>query len=204
MEQINHSAKKIVDIIGVIDGIAFQTNILALNASVEAARAGDQGRGFAVVAAEVRNLAHHSADAAKEIKQLISSSVERIDLGVKLVGEAGSTMGEVVGSVDRVGAIIKEITTASQNQTQRIEQIYDAIEQVDSATQQNAALVEQAAAATRMLQEQAAGLAHIVNVFQFAGAMEHAALAVVRDTSPNKVRTARPELPNTGRHAARV
>jgi methyl-accepting chemotaxis protein len=148
MENITNSSKRIVDIISVIDGIAFQTNILALNAAVEAARAGEQGRGFAVVAVEVRTLAQRSAAAAKEIKTLISDSVEKVDTGAKLVDQAGATMQEIVDSVKRVTDIMGEITAASQEQTSGIEQINQAISQMDEVTQQNAALVEQAAAAS--------------------------------------------------------
>ncbi len=166
MGAINDSSKKIVDIIGVIDGIAFQTNILALNAAVEAARAGEQGRGFAVVATEVRSLAQRSAAAAKEIKGLISDSVEKVDIGSKLVNEAGATMEEVVTSIRRVTDIMGEITAASQEQSSGIEQVNQAIEQMDQVTQQNAALVEEAAAAAESLQDQAAGLARIVATFK--------------------------------------
>jgi methyl-accepting chemotaxis protein len=166
MASIDASSKKIVDIIGVIDGIAFQTNILALNAAVEAARAGEQGRGFAVVAAEVRNLAQRSAAAAKEIKGLIDDSVGKVQAGTSLVGEAGNTMQEIVGSVKRVTDIMGEITAASHEQTQGIEQINQAITQMDQVTQQNAALVEEAAAAAASLQEQAGGLAKIVGMFK--------------------------------------
>ncbi|CAN7312417.1 methyl-accepting chemotaxis protein [Variovorax sp. LjRoot290] len=166
MASINASSKKIVDIIGVIDGIAFQTNILALNAAVEAARAGEQGRGFAVVAAEVRSLAQRSAAAAKEIKGLIDDSVGKVDAGSQLVGEAGRTMEEIVGSVKRVTDIIGEITAASHEQTQGIEQINQAITQMDQVTQQNAALVEEAAAAAQSMQEQAGNLVEAVNVFR--------------------------------------
>ncbi|HVK95495.1 MAG TPA: methyl-accepting chemotaxis protein [Noviherbaspirillum sp.] len=166
MGSINESAKKIVDIIGVIDGIAFQTNILALNAAVEAARAGEQGRGFAVVAAEVRNLAQRSAAAAKEIKTLISDSVEKVDAGSKLVDQAGTTMDEVVSSVRHVTDIISEIAAASREQTSGIEQINQAIIQMDNVTQQNAALVEQAAAAASSLQDQARNLSMVVSVFK--------------------------------------
>jgi len=166
MGAINESSKKIVDIIGVIDGIAFQTNILALNAAVEAARAGEQGRGFAVVASEVRNLAQRSASAAKEIKQLIGDSVDRVAAGSRLVGQAGVTMDEVVASVRRVAAIIDEISTASNEQRDGIEQISIAVSQMDSVTQQNAALVEQAAAAADSLQQQAAVLAESVSIFK--------------------------------------
>ena len=169
MGAINTSAKKIVDIIGVIDGIAFQTNILALNAAVEAARAGEQGRGFAVVATEVRNLAQRSATAAKEIKSLIGESVEKVDTGSKLVDEAGLTMEEIVASVKRVTDIMGEIMAASQEQTAGIEQINQAIAQMDEVTQQNAALVEEAAAAAQSMQEQAGNLSQVVSVFQVAG-----------------------------------
>ncbi len=169
MEQINASARKIVDIIGVIDGIAFQTNILALNAAVEAARAGEQGRGFAVVATEVRSLAQRSAAAAKEIKSLIGDSVEKVENGSKLVAEAGATMEEVVTSVRRVTDIMGEITAASQEQSTGIEQVNQAITQMDQVTQQNAALVEEAAAAADSLQEQAAALLDIVSVFRVSG-----------------------------------
>jgi len=170
MASINESSKKIVDIIGVIDGIAFQTNILALNAAVEAARAGEQGRGFAVVASEVRNLAQRSAAAAKEIKGLIDDSVGKVQAGSELVGEAGNTMHEIVSSVKRVTDIMGEITAASQEQTSGIEQINQAITQMDQVTQQNAALVEQAAAAAASLQEQAGGLVHAVSVFRLQAA----------------------------------
>jgi methyl-accepting chemotaxis protein-1 (serine sensor receptor) len=176
MGDINNSAKKIVDIIGVIDGIAFQTNILALNAAVEAARAGEQGRGFAVVASEVRNLAQRSAAAAKEIKSLIGDSVDRVDAGSKLVNEAGTTMHDIVESVRRVTDIMGEITAASQEQTSGIDQINQAITQMDQVTQQNAALVEQASAASEAMQEQAAKLALVVSVFQI-GASPIAAVA---------------------------
>ncbi|APV51380.1 hypothetical protein BWI17_17795 [Betaproteobacteria bacterium GR16-43] len=166
MGAISDSAKKIADIITVIDGIAFQTNILALNAAVEAARAGEQGRGFAVVAGEVRTLAQRSAEAAKEIKDLIGNSVEKVDAGSKLVNDAGQTMDEVVKSVKRVADIISEITAASLEQSAGIEQVNQAITQMDQVTQQNAALVEQAAAAAESMQEQAGGLAQAVSVFR--------------------------------------
>jgi methyl-accepting chemotaxis protein len=169
MGSINASSRKIVDIIGVIDGIAFQTNILALNAAVEAARAGEQGRGFAVVASEVRSLAQRSAAAAKEIKTLIGNSVEQVDTGGKLVAEAGATMEELVNSVKRVTDIMGEILAASQEQSAGIEQVNQAIGQMDQATQQNAALVEQAAAAAASMQSQAANLAQLVSVFTLHG-----------------------------------
>ncbi|MBK4738910.1 methyl-accepting chemotaxis protein [Noviherbaspirillum pedocola] len=166
MESINQSAKKIADIISVIDGIAFQTNILALNAAVEAARAGEQGRGFAVVASEVRSLAQRSAAAAKEIKGLIEDSVDKIGAGSALVSNAGATMDEIVDSVQRVTAVMADILNASQEQSAGIEQVNQAIGLMDSATQQNAALVEQAAAAASSLQEQASQLSHAVSVFK--------------------------------------
>ncbi len=168
MGSINESSRKIVDIIGVIDGIAFQTNILALNAAVEAARAGEQGRGFAVVASEVRSLAQRSAEAAKEIKALIGDSVQRVEAGSRLVGQAGSTMDEVVVSVQRVNSIIGEISIASREQRDGIEQISKAINNMDSVTQQNAALVEQAAAAADALEQQAAGLSDAVSIFKLS------------------------------------
>lgn len=166
MSSINASSKKIVDIIGVIDGIAFQTNILALNAAVEAARAGEQGRGFAVVASEVRSLAQRSASAAKEIKTLIGDSVDKVNIGTSLVDQAGSTMNEIVESIKRVTDIMGEITAASQEQTSGIEQINQAIMQMDNVTQQNAALVEEAAAAAESLQDQAGNLTQVVSVFK--------------------------------------
>jgi methyl-accepting chemotaxis protein len=169
MGSINESSRKIVDIIGVIDGIAFQTNILALNAAVEAARAGEQGRGFAVVASEVRNLAQRSAAAAKEIKVLIGDSVDKVDVGAKLVDQAGATMEQVVSSIRRVTDIMAEITHASQEQTGGIEQVNQAIGQMDQVTQQNAALVEEAAAAAASMQDQAATLAQVVSVFKLDG-----------------------------------
>ena len=166
MGEINESSKKIVDIIGVIDGIAFQTNILALNAAVEAARAGEQGRGFAVVASEVRNLAQRSASAAKEIKILINHSVEKVDTGSKLVDQAGATMKQIVDSVKQVTDIMNEISSASGEQSSGIDQIHMAVAQMDNVTQQNAALVEEAASAAQSLQSQASTLNQVVSVFK--------------------------------------
>jgi methyl-accepting chemotaxis protein len=166
MSSINESSKKIADIIAVIDGIAFQTNILALNAAVEAARAGEQGRGFAVVAAEVRNLAQRSAAAAKEIRTLISDSVDKVSVGGQLVEQAGATMQEIVQSITRVTDIMSEIASASAEQTLGIEQVNAAITQMDDVTQQNAALVEEAAAAANSLEDQAASLAQLVSTFK--------------------------------------
>ncbi|MBS0309069.1 MAG: MCP four helix bundle domain-containing protein [Proteobacteria bacterium] len=195
MGAINDSSRKIVDIIGVIDGIAFQTNILALNAAVEAARAGEQGRGFAVVAAEVRSLAQRSAGAAKEIKALIDHSVNTVETGSALVEQAGMRMGEIVDSIRRVTDIMGEITAATQEQTSGIEQISQAITQMDNVTQQNAALVEQAAAASHAMQDQAAKLARVVSVFKLStGAASAGQSAVVARTAQitQTARTARP------------
>jgi methyl-accepting chemotaxis protein len=166
MEAIQVASRRIGDITGVIDGIAFQTNILALNAAVEAARAGDQGRGFAVVASEVRTLAHRSADAAKEIKGLIEDSVLQVADGARLVQDAGRTMAEIVGSVAGVSGIMAEISSASQEQASGIDQVNQTVAQMDDATQQNAALVEEASAAARLLEEQAAELTEAVSVFR--------------------------------------
>jgi methyl-accepting chemotaxis protein len=166
MRDINDSSRKISDIIGVIDGIAFQTNILALNAAVEAARAGEQGRGFAVVAAEVRNLAQRSAEAAKEIKGLINASVERVEQGTALVDQAGGTMQEVVQSIQRVTDIVGEISSASQEQNAGVSQVSEAVSNMDQATQQNAALVEESASAAASLRQQADQLVHAVSVFR--------------------------------------
>jgi methyl-accepting chemotaxis protein len=162
MEEINSSSKKIADIIGVIDGIAFQTNILALNAAVEAARAGEQGRGFAVVAGEVRSLAQRSAEAAKEIKSLIGTSVDKVETGSKLVQDAGSTMDEIVASVQRVTDIIGEISAAALEQSQGIGQVNEAVTRLDQMTQQNAALVEESAAAAESLKDQAHRMTTVV------------------------------------------
>ncbi len=166
MSEINQSSQKINDIIGVIDGIAFQTNILALNAAVEAARAGEQGRGFAVVAGEVRSLAQRSAEAAKEIKTLIGNSVEKVETGTRLVADAGNTMGEIVSSVQRVTDIIGEISAATSEQSQGIGQVGVAVTQLDQMTQQNAALVEESAAAAESLRDQASRLAGVVATFR--------------------------------------
>jgi methyl-accepting chemotaxis protein len=165
MDGISHSARKIGDIIGVIDGIAFQTNILALNAAVEAARAGEQGRGFAVVASEVRSLAQRSAEAAREIKTLIGHSLENVDAGARLVGDAGSTMQEIVSSVQRVADIIGEVTASSGEQSQGLTRVNQAVAQLDQMTQQNAALVEESAAAAESLKDQSLRLGGLVQAF---------------------------------------
>jgi methyl-accepting chemotaxis protein len=202
MASINASSKKIGDIIAVIDGIAFQTNILALNAAVEAARAGEQGRGFAVVASEVRNLAQRSAAAAKEIRGLISDSVTKVEAGGRLVDEAGVTMQEIVQGIGRVTEIMADITLASAEQSTGIEQVNEAITQMDGVTQQNAALVEEAAAAAASLQEQATTLAQLVSVFNVGhgrpGAMRQAAQPTVAGRSL-AVRSAAPSRTNVER-----
>ncbi|WP_094097023.1 methyl-accepting chemotaxis protein [Acidovorax carolinensis] len=187
MSAINTSSRKIADIIGVIDGIAFQTNILALNAAVEAARAGEQGRGFAVVASEVRSLAQRSAAAAKDIKTLIDDSVGKVDEGTQQVAEAGKTMEAIVDSVKRVTDIMAEIAAASQEQSAGIDQVHQAISQMDQVTQQNAALVEEAAAATGSLKAQAAQLSQAVSVFRIAGQPEARAIAPQQRTAPRPV-----------------
>ncbi|HEX6735050.1 MAG TPA: methyl-accepting chemotaxis protein, partial [Azonexus sp.] len=205
MSAIHQSSSKIADIIGVIDGIAFQTNILALNAAVEAARAGEQGRGFAVVATEVRNLAQRSAAAAKEIKGLISDSVNKVEAGNRLVDQAGRTMEEVVASIRRVANLMQEISEASREQSAGIEQVSMAISQMDEVTQQNAALVEQAAAAAESLEEQADGLAREVAVFSLAAEVTRRAAEArppVRPALPHRepVRLNSPLAAKTGLH----
>ena len=196
MEAIDSASNKIADIISVIDGIAFQTNILALNAAVEAARAGEQGRGFAVVATEVRNLAHRSAAAAKEIKTLISDSVEQVEQGGKLVQQAGAAMTEVVDTVRSVTDIVSEISAASAEQSTGIDEINRAITQMDEVTQQNAALVEEAAAASQSLQEQAGNLASVVGTFKLA----HDQASAAQHSTP--VRHAPAAKPPAARKAA--
>ena len=187
MQDIAASSKKIADIIGVIDGIAFQTNILALNAAVEAARAGEQGRGFAVVASEVRSLAGRSAEAAREIKALIGASVDKVEAGTRQVSEAGASMGEIVSQVQRVAQAIGEISSATTEQSTGIGQIGEAVTQLDQVTQQNAALVEESAAA-ESLKHQAAKLAAFVSVFKVtggvAGSLQMHALAEAANASP--------------------
>jgi len=201
MRGINESSRKIADIIGVIDGIAFQTNILALNAAVEAARAGEQGRGFAVVAGEVRSLAQRSAEAAKEIKGLIGTSVERVEHGTQLVDKAGATMAEVVGAIRRVTDIMGEISAASSEQSAGVSQVSEAVTQMDQATQQNAALVEQMAAAAGSLSHQAHDLVQAVAVFKLAqGQAAHAAPA--RRANPVAPPAPRPAAPPALRKAA--
>ncbi|PXW87754.1 methyl-accepting chemotaxis protein [Nitrosomonas sp. Nm84] len=194
MSSINESSKKIVDIISVIDGIAFQTNILALNAAVEAARAGEQGRGFAVVATEVRTLAQRSAAAAKEIKELISDSVSKVEDGTRLVDEAGATMDEIVSAVKRVTDIMSEISAASQEQSSGIEQVNQAVTQMDEVTQQNAALVEEAAAAAESMQDQAQALTQAVTIFKLSNSNHSAATPLKRSNRSSSVA----KLPNRG------
>ncbi len=196
MKGINDSSKKIADIISVIDGIAFQTNILALNAAVEAARAGEQGRGFAVVAGEVRSLAQRSAEAAKEIKGLIGTSVERVERGTALVDKAGATMTEVVSAIRRVTDIMGEISAASNEQSQGVSQVGEAITQMDQATQQNAALVEQSAAAADSLKTQAGQLVEAVAVFRLsAPAAGHRGAAPVHGSTAATLPGYRPVAP---------
>ena len=213
MEEINTSSRKISDIIGVIDGIAFQTNILALNAAVEAARAGEQGRGFAVVASEVRSLAQRSADAAKEIKGLIGTSVEKVESGTRLVSDAGATMGDIVQSVQRVADVIGEITSAASEQSSGIAHVNEAINTLDQMTQQNAALVEQSAAAAESLKDQAQQMAQAVSIFKVSGSLHGAAVSrPARDITPRApapapiraaVSQAR-ETPALGQHAPKA
>ncbi|MBS0465637.1 MAG: MCP four helix bundle domain-containing protein [Proteobacteria bacterium] len=203
MRGINDASQKIADIIGVIDGIAFQTNILALNAAVEAARAGEQGRGFAVVAGEVRSLAQRSAEAAKEIKQLITDSVQRVEQGSQLVDKAGNTMTEVVNAIRRVTDIMGEISAASREQASGVAQVGEAVTQMDQATQQNAALVEESSAAAASLNQQAGDLVQAVAVFKLAG---HAQGAVPRpaQASPITAAAPRPAPRTTPKPAARA
>ena len=193
MEAIAQSSRKIADIIGTIDGIAFQTNILALNAAVEAARAGEQGRGFAVVAGEVRALAQRSAQAAREIKGLITESVEKVETGTGLVGTAGQTMAEIVTSVQRVSDLVNEISAASREQNSGIGQVGDAVQQLDQVTQQNAALVEESAAASDSLQQQARQLAEVVGFFRLGHNDQKPAPAAPAARSPHKPAIAAPK-----------
>ncbi len=204
MRGINDSSKKIADIISVIDSIAFQTNILALNAAVEAARAGEQGRGFAVVASEVRSLAQRSADAAKEIKSLIDASVERVDQGSVLVGQAGTTMTEVVASIRRVADIVGEISAASTEQSQGVAQVGEAVTQMDQTTQQNAALVEESAASAAGLRRQAEELVQAMAVFKLAGPASAGATRTAPSNGGPAAASARPAVPAPQPVAARA
>jgi methyl-accepting chemotaxis protein len=202
MKGINEASRRISDIISVIDGIAFQTNILALNAAVEAARAGEQGRGFAVVATEVRSLAGRSAEAAKEIKSLISASVERVERGTALVDQAGSTMTEVVGSIRRVTDLMGEISAANNEQSLGVSQVGEAITQMDQVTQQNAALVEEMAAAANSLQSQAQSLVQTVAVFTLPpGQGSSAARPAYRPAPPARASATRRASPPAAKKA---
>ena len=199
MGEINESSGKISEIIGVIDEIAFQTNLLALNAAVEAARAGEQGRGFAVVAAEVRNLAQRSAEAAKEIKTLIKDSVSKVEGGSKLVDQSGETLAEIVTSVKKVSDIIAEIAAASQEQSSGIDEVNKAVTQLDEVTQQNAALVEEAAAASKSMDDQASNLQELVSIFSIGDAMAEQAAPPARPRATAKAST----VPSAGSEARR-
>jgi methyl-accepting chemotaxis protein len=190
MQGIATSSNKVVDIISVIEGIAFQTNILALNAAVEAARAGEQGRGFAVVAGEVRSLAQRSASAAKEIKELIGDSVDKVQSGSALVGRAGTTMDEIVQAVRRVTDIMGEISAASEEQSGGIEQVNRAVVQMDEVTQQNAALVEQAAAAAASLEEQTRSLQTVIGQWRVSGAQQATKAMPTANTAKSRVKAA--------------
>jgi methyl-accepting chemotaxis protein len=195
MSEINVSSRKIADIISVIDEIAFQTNLLALNAAVEAARAGEQGRGFAVVASEVRNLAQRSASAAKEIKDLIKDSVDKVKVGSQLVDESGKTLAEIMESVKKVTDIVAEIAAASEEQSVGIEQVNNAVTQMDSVTQQNAALVEQATAASKSMEQQSATLVGQIGYFRTQATARAAAPVHVVESRPRAEVISKPSRP---------